>query len=196
MSSSLRSSGHVEFSLSHGAIQSRSKRWSLWHGSWTTSGYWSVSCCQPRDRWPSRSTLALEKRVHADRARVGWLQTLLGDSLQLVQEAVGHALELGGRVICILPKYLDHIPQQITVSSPDSFAAGLVVRRSSAHHLECIGKQAKRRRHVFRLRQGIGIGVCRVGCIYEFKLGEKGREIWSTRRRLWLVCFDIVFHCC
>lgn len=40
--SSLRSSGHVAFNLSHGPMQSRSKRWSSWHGNWTTSGYLSA----------------------------------------------------------------------------------------------------------------------------------------------------------
>jgi hypothetical protein len=199
--SSFRSSGQVELSLSQGRMQSKSKQWSLWHGSCTTSGYSSLrGPSQPRTagRLTHASTgnhkLTFEERVDADGACVGRLEALFRHTLQLIQEAVWHALELRWRVVCVLSQHLNHVRQQIMLPA----SLGLVVRRSSAHHLEGVGQQPKGRRHVLGLGHRIGVGVClRIRRVHEFELREESGQIWPAGRLLrpLVLVGDVVLDC-
>ena len=136
--------------------------------------------------------LTFEEWIDANWAGVARLESLLRHPLQLVQEAVWHAFELCWRVVCILPQHLDHVGEQIIV------AAALVLRRSSAHHLEGVRQQPEGRRHVFWLRHGIGVCMrLRIGRVYQLELREECREIWSAWRRLRLVVLvgNVVLDC-
>ena len=155
-------------------MHSRSKMWSLWHGSLTTSGCESVvdvnlNTLEEREGYGKSCTF--QKRIRADRTAHIILQTLLRHSIQLLDEFIADSLHFRRWVFRTAHQALYKPSQQFVV----------VIRRlcasiiTTSHHLKSVCQVPESGADIARERHGVFIlRLSGTGGVDEFEGVKEG----------------------
>lgn len=179
--------------MSHGAIHSRSKMWSLWHGSRTTSGNLSTACCEmldirafcsaPRINLPSKNGLP----------QMGQESVCLRDFFG-TRSSSGCSQLTGSVVLCKGSNQAIHIPSRKASLTPCTSLGGLsasasrlwIKESSKAPPPSCLIVRKASDRVVKTARTSAGIGVALLFWVVEVltssrlekKVERSGRTGW------------------